>query len=270
MAKEAHNESTMTKKEKEREYRIMSEQLLNLERRKKNKAVYGLLLAMVGALMLTMLFALNGYGYSWLAAIAISCVFSLVVYCFLSSYLYLVLEMKESTIRRKLIDYETDVAKNKVSEDVFKNSIEMSYTYLNQYYQQTRDHAQRGFVVTLGIAIFGAVLISGGIVAMFFGKVNPSYITCAAGVVTEFIAAVFFYLYNRTVSSMSNYHNKLVLSQNVSIALRVAESLSSEDQAKTKNEIIHELLKNINVHLVGAQLGEGRQGDGSSAWSKAE
>ena len=46
---------------------------------------------------------------------------------------------------------------------------------------------------------------------MFLGYVTPSYVTCASGVVTEFIASIFFYLYNKTVSSMSKYHNKLVL-----------------------------------------------------------
>lgn len=85
---------------------------------------------------------------------------------------------------------------------------------------------------------------------MFFDKVEPSYITCASGIITEFIAAIFFYLYNKTVSSMSKYHNKLVLSQNISIALKVADSLPTEDKIKTKNTIITELLKDINIYLV--------------------
>lgn len=84
---------------------------------------------------------------------------------------------------------------------------------------------------------------------MFLEKVEPSYITCASGVITEFISAIFFYLYNKTVTSMSKYHNKLVLSQNISIALKVADTLPDSDKTKAKNTIIDELLKDVNSYL---------------------
>lgn len=53
---------------------------------------------------------------------------------------------------------------------------------------------------------------------------------------------------------MSKYHNKLVLSQNISIALKIADSLPEEDKVKTKNLIVTELLKDINTHLVKDEL----------------
>ena len=49
---------------------------------------------------------------------------------------------------------------------------------------------------------------------------------------------------------MSKYHNKLVLSQNISLALRVADSLPEQEQPKVKDEIVKELLKNINSYLI--------------------
>ena len=113
----------------------------------------------------------------------------------------------------------------------------------------TREQAQKGFFVTVCISIFGAALIGVGILAMFLEKVEPSYITCASGVITEFISAIFFYLYNKTVTSMSKYHNKLVLSQNISIALKVADTLPDSDKTKAKNTIIDELLKDVNSYL---------------------
>lgn len=61
---------------------------------------------------------------------------------------------------------------------------------------------------------------------------------------------IFFFMYNKTVMSMSKNHNKLVLSHNVSIALKVADTLSSEDKTKSKNLIISELLKDMNSHLI--------------------
>ena len=165
-------------------------------------------------------------------------------------YAYLMFELQENQIRRKMLEYEAEDIKEEVQEDVFENSIKMSYKYLDQYYLQTREQAQKGFFVTACVSIFGAVLLGIGIVAMFFEKTEPSYVTCASGVITEFIAAIFFYLYNKTIVSMSKYHNKLVLSQNISIALKVADTLPSDDKTKSKNKIIEELLKDINSYLI--------------------
>lgn len=74
-----------------------------------------------------------------------------------------------------------------------------------------------------------AIFLSASIIAMFFDVTNPAYASTVSGIITEFIAAIFFYLYNKTVSSMSKYYNKLVLSYNISIALRVAELLPDKD-----------------------------------------
>lgn len=159
------------------------------------------------------------------------------------------LDVLANRLRRKIIIYEVANVQDQVEEDIYENSIKMSYKYLDQYYLQTREQAQKGFFVTVCISIFGATLIGAGILAMFLEKVKPSYITCASGVITEFISAIFFYLYNKTVTSMSKYHNKLVLSQNISIALKVADTLPDSDKTKAKNTIIDELLKDVNSYL---------------------
>lgn len=159
------------------------------------------------------------------------------------------LDVLANRLHRKIIIYEVANVQDQVEEDIYENSIKMSYKYLDQYYLQTREQAQKGFFVTVCISIFGATLIGVGILAMFLEKVKPSYITCASGVITEFISAIFFYLYNKTVTSMSKYHNKLVLSQNISIALKVADTLPDSDKTKAKNTIIDELLKDVNSYL---------------------
>ena len=154
-----------------------------------------------------------------------------------------------SICNSKLIMLGIEDAKEDVDNDIYKNLIKISYKYLDEYYLQTRQQAQKGFVVTVAVAIMGAIVIAIGIGAMFLGKTTPAYVTTASGVLTEFIATIFFYLYNRTISSMSDYHNKLVLSQNVSIALKIAESLSDESGEKVKEHIVEELMKDINIHI---------------------
>lgn len=226
-------------------------QLQDLQHRRKSKSIKWLCILMSVIIAATIVF--TNYYVSCefdviLAVFAIVLSFLFAGFCII--YLNLILEMRENRLRRELLELDAVYAKNDVEEDIFENSIKMSYKYLDQYYLQTREQAQRGFFVTVCVAIFGAVLIGGGIIAMFVGATEPSYITCATGVITEFIAAIFFYLYNRTVASMSKYHNKLVLSQNISIALKVSDSLPPEEKIKTKNLIVTELLKDINCHLI--------------------
>lgn len=171
--------------------------------------------------------------------------------------LYILFKYKlESSIadcQAEIMYLESNNIKHDVQEDIFNNSIKMSYKYLDQYYLQTKDQARKGFYITAGIAIIGALLIIIGIFAMFMGKVSPAYVSAGAGVLIEFISSIFFYLYNKTVRSMSQYHNKLVLSHNISIALKVAETLPDSDKTASKNLIIKELLQNVNHYLVSEE-----------------
>lgn len=235
-----------------KEYNRLKVSLQELENQRKGKKVYLLVgCCSLIAVLLSFLFICDTLNYPFnFSSVVGSLLVGGLVGSIASLYIGLWYEMKEGTLRRRILEYEADNTQDEVIEDIFENSIKISYKYLDQYYLQTREQAQRGFFVTVCVAVFGALLIFVGVVAMFLEKVQPSYITCASGVITEFIAAVFFYLYNKTVSSMSKYHNKLVLSQNVSIALKVADSLPPDEKAKTKNLIITELLKDINTYLV--------------------
>lgn len=134
-------------------------------------------------------------------------------------------------------------------ENIYSKSIKMSYTYLNKYYAQTQEQASKGFFVTVIISLFGAVIIILGILSMYFGITEPAYITVATGALTEIISSVFFYLYNKTITSMSKYHDKLVLSQNVAYALEIVDTISDNEKDEAKKELMRELVKDINLHL---------------------
>ena len=239
------------KNDAKKAYRKLELRLEGLQDKKKNKLPLrgGIVTAVLSSLLFYM-YAIYSYTYTDIVVkIVFSGLVGLVVGLIFALETSICLDILENRVRREMLDYEMENVQNKVGEDVFENSIKMSYKYLDQYYHQTREQAQKGFFVTVCISVFGAILIGAGIVAMFMGEVKPSYITCASGVVTEFISAIFFYLYNKTVTSMSKYHNKLVLSQNISIALKVADTLPDSDKTKAKNTIINELLKDVNSYL---------------------
>jgi hypothetical protein len=93
-------------------------------------------------------------------------------------------------------------------------------------------------------------VIVAGIVLLFFSKTQAGYVTTGAGVISEFIAAVFFYLYNQTILKMGEYHRKLVLTQNISLALKIAEGLPEAERVKAQQSLIEALSKDINRYLV--------------------
>lgn len=157
---------------------------------------------------------------------------------------------KKNRLKKDISSIETQLIKNKIEDNFFENSIELSYKYLDQYYKQIEEQAKKGFALTVSAAVVGAILIAIGIVAMFFNKVSPSRLTCISGISIEFISAIFFYIYNKTMNNMGEYHNKLVLSHNISIALKTAELLPDGSSNLAKHKIIEALLKNVNAHLV--------------------
>ncbi len=86
-------------------------------------------------------------------------------------------------------------------------------------------------------------------------KRDASYLTTGAGVMSEFIAAVFFYLYNQTITKMGAYHNRLVVTQNVSLALKIADSLEGHARADAHRMLVDRLSANVNWLLT---QGEGQ------------
>ena len=237
-------------KEKEKHYRALKLKLEGYRKKRKLPICIGLVITFLfSTTFYVHMLEKYSYEYGNVMTLIISIFMGLFAGIITAIYMSICLDVMENRTKRRMLDYEVENVQDKIDEDVFENSIKMSYKYLDQYYYQTREQAQKGFFVTVCISIFGAILIGAGITAMFLGKVQPSYITCASGIATEFISAIFFYLYNKTISSMSKYHNKLVLSQNISIALKVADTLPSDDKIKAKNVIIQELLKNVNSHL---------------------
>lgn len=134
-------------------------------------------------------------------------------------------------------------------ENIYSQSIKMNYRYLDRYYLQTQEQANKGFMITVTVALIGALLIFIGVGTLYIGITEPAYITVATGAITEIVSTVFFYLYNRTVTNMGKYHEKLVLSQNVAYALEIVDTLSNSEKDGVKKELISELVKDINLYL---------------------
>ena len=70
-----------------------------------------------------------------------------------------------------------------------------------------------------------------------------STISAASGIITEFISSIFFYLYNRTVRQLKEYHDSLIAVQNVLLAFKLIHGITDPDkQADATQQMITVLL----------------------------
>ena len=180
-----------------------------------------------------------------LASIVFGCFTAIYFVFFLSSNF----RIRLRDIDFQLAKYDNEELQANIEEDFFNKLVKINFKYLDQYYLQTQEQADKSFRLSLFSCVFGLVVIVAGIVMMFLDKTQPAYVTTAAGILSEFIAAVFFYLYNRTIQKMSLYHHKLVITQNISLALRISQELPLPEKLTAQNKIIEKLTDNVN-HLL--------------------
>jgi hypothetical protein len=160
------------------------------------------------------------------------------------------LEKKRHAILTTFLAKETKNLQDSLETNFVTNLVKINFKYIDKYYLQTQIQADKSFLLTSYAAIIGLFVIITGLIALFFDRTQSGYVATATGLLGEFIASVFFYLYNKTIAKMSDYHQKLVLTQNVSLALKIAEDLPEKEQCEAKLKLVDYLSKDVNQLIV--------------------
>ena len=150
---------------------------------------------------------------------------------------------------RYFSDAQKEQLQTTLEKDFFTKLVQINFRYLDEYYNQTKSQADKTFHLTAAVATISVGIVISGVVLMFLGKVEAAMVTAGAGVLSEFIAAVFFYFYNRTISKMGQYHQKLVITQNIGLAMKIAEGLPDADRVAAQKELIQRLTVDVNRYL---------------------
>lgn len=133
--------------------------------------------------------------------------------------------------------------------EYFSKLIEINVNNLEKYYKQVKTHTSLSFTFSLIVGLLGFGLIVTGVANGIINDVRKDYITylsTASGIIIEFIAGVFFYLYNRTVRQLAEYHDKLIEVQNILVSFQLIDIVKDDDK---KNSII----ENMIGYLVGGK-----------------
>jgi hypothetical protein len=120
-------------------------------------------------------------------------------------------------------------------DEYFSRLIQVNLRNMEQYYLLVGTQTEKSYRLTQFAAFIGFSTLVAGILLSFAKGINsPStVVTIASGALIEFISAVFFYIYNRTVTELNKYHEKLIDVQDTMLALKISQ-IVKDDNLKDK------------------------------------
>lgn len=135
----------------------------------------------------------------------------------------------------------------------FDRLVRINVENLAEYYAMVKSHTNNSFRLSAAAGGIGFLLILLGLGFGFFGR-GPgeqatAYVATAAGIITEFIAGVFFFLYNRTVRELKEYHDSLLAVQDILLCFKIVEDIHDE---KERGQVLGQMLGYLHCWTRGA------------------
>lgn len=190
-----------------------------------------------------------------LISLVLAYVFSFVVFYYYTSQTRISSMQAELDLlkARKRILYQLEPAVDKSGElppvSYFDSLVRINVENLAEYYNLVKMHTDNSFRVSIVMSVVGFIFILVGLAVGFFNASSiqtVSYISTGTGIVIEFIAGVFFYLYNKTVIRLKDYHDSLLAVQNILLSFKIVEDTRDE---KEKAKMVSQMI----VFLIGKQ-----------------
>jgi hypothetical protein len=117
---------------------------------------------------------------------------------------------------------------------------------LQKNYELSRKQANQWFMWTLGVALFGFLLLAIGAATAIVREVSLVNITSIGGLFTEFIAAIFFHQGNQANKRQDTYHRNLLRRQQVLDAVQLASLINDNTERDKITETIVKSLLGVN------------------------
>lgn len=130
-----------------------------------------------------------------------------------------------------------------IKKDDVKGTAASQIELLSRFYDLALSQAQRSFRWALAAAVVGLVFF---MVAILFSLTSSAgsdtaMVTLIGGAMIEFISAINFYLYNKTLSQLTLFQGRLETTQRFLLANSLTESLSDEFRDKVRARLITQL-----------------------------
>lgn len=131
------------------------------------------------------------------------------------------------------------------STEYFEKLVNINVENLSAYYITVKSHANKSFLASLFVSVVGFVFIGVGIeLAITDPQHGPSVakLSGVSGIATEFISAIFFYLYSLTVRQMKEYHDSLLAVQNILLSFKLVGDTNDPEHKAKMIEVMLEYL----------------------------
>lgn len=125
------------------------------------------------------------------------------------------------------------------SDDVFRYVFLINNASVEQYVSQSRAQAEASFVLSRRAALAGFVLLLASIVIGLVAQrtdhpLDVAYLAGVGGAITQFIAGVFFWLYNRTLQQIHLFYQGIMTQQTEALAAigRASEAAKEAEKGR--------------------------------------
>ncbi|AJE53056.1 TRADD-N-associated membrane domain-containing protein [Paenibacillus polymyxa] len=124
----------------------------------------------------------------------------------------------------------------------FDSLVNINIENLSEYYSLVKKHTQKSFILSCTASVSGFVLIVLGLVFQYINSdyENISFLVTSSGIVVELVSGLFFYLYNKTVRQLKDYHDSLLEVQNILLSFKLIEET---EQANERLPLITKMIE---------------------------
>lgn len=179
-------------------------------------------------------------------------------------------ERKAEEARRE--EVRAQLSPDSSTSKYFNRLVDINLENLSAYYITVKSHANKSFLTSLFVGLAGFILIGVGVALSFDTKTSnltTAILSGGSGVLTEFISAVFFYLYNQTVRQMKGYHDSLLNVQNILLSFKLVDESQEANKARMI-EIMINYLVGAKIHESPAPESAASASGRSKPWHSAE
>lgn len=187
-------------------------------------------LILLGASLIVILLAATSFILQWKIWISVSLIVVFVIILFLTigfgaEYFSSKAEIESLQSKRNIISGLPLNPEDK--PQYYESLLQLNIENLDAYYRMVKIHTAQSFRVSLILSSIGILLITIGLGLGFNNtgdKAVIAYITAGSGVLIEIISSLLFYLYNKTVRQLKDYHDSLINAQNIFLSFKLVDS----------------------------------------------
>lgn len=138
--------------------------------------------------------------------------------------------------------------------EVFKYLLLLTCIECEGYVTEIQLQAHRSFDYSIRAALFGLILVSMSVGVGLYAHLAPgaqsleiAYISGVAGIISQVISALFFWIYKESLKRMDASHKQLREIQMITTSLFLTGLISKSDQSDERKKLIDQLMSHSNL-----------------------